>query len=388
MAHYSKIERSIINDGKFNQLSDEAKLIFFSLLVHPNLTSLGAMRLTLAGLASEIGWNLEKLKRALEELLSRGMVQIDEQAHFFWFPNFLKHNQPESPNVIKSWGKSLHCLPECMLKNTLIHHVKGFAKALPHSFQAALPEVFLEASKDLSEGLSKSPAKSSKGLNKGVLKNQIGDAKDLSEENINSKINYSEGLAEENINSEMALTTKLRESVTVAVTVTEAVTVADKNSDIVVITRDEQDTEPGILHSIVAPVRPSAELAPPVSDVLFVFNAWKTTLCHPQAILDGKRKQLIQQALRWGYSVDQLCQAIKGCSLTPHNMGSNDRGQRYDGLHVILKDADQIDRFIHNAVSPPQLRNAGHRLTESNIAACQNWLNKKRAKAQGASHGN
>lgn len=113
-------------------------------------------------------------------------------------------------------------------------------------------------------------------------------------------------------------------------------------------------------------------------DILTVFHSWKQIFGHAQAILDDKRKTWIRQALSSGYSVDQLIQAIRGCSLTPHNMGKNEQGQRYDGLHVILKDADQIDRFIQNAVHPPQP--TIHRLTESNIAAGQNWLRMKKAK--------
>jgi hypothetical protein len=56
-----------------------------------------------------------------------------------------------------------------------------------------------------------------------------------------------------------------------------------------------------------------------------VFEHWKTVLEHPQAELDNKRKKLIHEVLKSGYSVQQLCEAITGCSLTPHNMGLNDK---------------------------------------------------------------
>jgi hypothetical protein len=72
---------------------------------------------------------------------------------------------------------------------------------------------------------------------------------------------------------------------------------------------------------------------------------------HPNARLDDKRRKLIRNALKTGYAVNDLKTAILGCSYTPHNMGDNDRGQRYDGLHVIFKNADQIDRFINNAIN-------------------------------------
>lgn len=83
-----------------------------------------------------------------------------------------------------------------------------------------------------------------------------------------------------------------------------------------------------------------------------VFEFWRLTLNHPKAALDSKRKALIRKHLK-NYDADDLKKAIRGCSLTPFNMGDNDRGQVYDSLSVILKDGDQIDRFMKNADNPP-----------------------------------
>ncbi len=89
--------------------------------------------------------------------------------------------------------------------------------------------------------------------------------------------------------------------------------------------------------------------------VFKIFEHWQNKMGHPHAKLDPKRKVLIKNALSWGYSVDQICEAITGCSLTPHNRGENNQGQRYDGLSLILKNSDQIDRFIKNYHCPPKL---------------------------------
>lgn len=95
---------------------------------------------------------------------------------------------------------------------------------------------------------------------------------------------------------------------------------------------------------------------------------------HPQAQLDNKRRKVIKHALDSSYSVMQLQDAIRGCSLTPHNRGENEQGQRYDGLHIILRNADQIDRFIRNAHSPPRLRNDSDKLLAANLAVKERWL--------------
>ncbi len=84
-----------------------------------------------------------------------------------------------------------------------------------------------------------------------------------------------------------------------------------------------------------------------------IFNYWQSVMKHPRAKLDSKRQRRIAQALKLGYSVEELKQAINGCALTPYNMGRNDQNQRYDDIELILRDASHIDRFIANAISPP-----------------------------------
>jgi hypothetical protein len=84
-----------------------------------------------------------------------------------------------------------------------------------------------------------------------------------------------------------------------------------------------------------------------------VFAYWQQTMHSPRSILDDRRQRSIRAALAMGYNADQLCRAIHGCSLTPHNMGHNDRNQRYVGLDLILRDADHIDRFIEADAHPP-----------------------------------
>lgn len=86
-------------------------------------------------------------------------------------------------------------------------------------------------------------------------------------------------------------------------------------------------------------------------DYQIVFDHWKKTLNHPRAIMDDKRKKIITNALK-SFSVDDCKLAIVGCSKTPHNMGQNDAKQIYDGLHIILKDANNIERFMRNAATP------------------------------------
>lgn len=75
------------------------------------------------------------------------MARADFKARLVWLPNAIKHNRPESPNVVRSWGAEFDLLPECDLKReaytalrTAIHGLgeafgKAFGKPSPKLFQ-------------------------------------------------------------------------------------------------------------------------------------------------------------------------------------------------------------------------------------------------------------
>lgn len=96
------------------------------------------------------------------------------------------------------------------------------------------------------------------------------------------------------------------------------------------------------------------EPKPPKPDpVVEVFDHWRSVMGHPRSRLDGKRRKRIAAALKNGYSQTDLEAAIDGCRASPFHMGANDAGTRYDGIDVVFRDADQIDKFI--ALSPRTL---------------------------------
>lgn len=80
-----------------------------------------------------------------------------------------------------------------------------------------------------------------------------------------------------------------------------------------------------------------------------IFDYWKKVMNHPKSHLDKKRTLAIRKALE-KYSIDDLRQAIDGCAKTPHNMGQNDRGEIYDDIELIFRDASHIDRFMRNCL--------------------------------------
>lgn len=137
----------IWNDQRFLGFTDDGKLAFLFLLTHPHMTSLGAMRASTAGLAAELGWKPEKMSAAIEPAVEAGMVVMHVESSFLWLPNFLAYNEPESPNVVRSWASQAEMIPECpftegMMKATKIRMEgmgEGFAKAFREAFPKAYP---------------------------------------------------------------------------------------------------------------------------------------------------------------------------------------------------------------------------------------------------------
>ncbi len=77
-----------------------------------------------------------------------------------------------------------------------------------------------------------------------------------------------------------------------------------------------------------------------------IFAHWQTVHGKPRAKLDSKRKRLIDRSLGMGYSLDQLKQAIDGCSKSQFHSGLNETKTVYNDLGLILRDAAKIEMFM------------------------------------------
>jgi len=385
MAHYRKIDTRILLDQKYNQLSSDGRLLFLHLLIHPNLTSLGAMHASLAGIACELDWEMERLRQAIDFVHQQGMVHYDEKARFIWLPNFLKYNAPESPNVIKSWETAFSYLPECDLQKQLLRFIQAFVSELSPAYQDALPDCFRLAKEDeaptsqadikpLPEAILENP----QTLSEGSCQNQ----NTLPEGNLKNGLPLREGILKNDdpLPESLSIKHKALSIEHRALNIKQEKIVQEKNS--------EAKNKIEEINNIVTQNARQKRSKPPDSEIMEVFRYWQQTMGHSQAQLDEKRRKCIRSALAWGYTLAQLFDAIRGCSLTPHNRGENEQGQRYDGLHIILRSADQIDRFIRNAHSPPRRRTKADELQSDNLAAGDRWLARLQQQEEKIIHAN
>ncbi|MFZ4539844.1 hypothetical protein [Propionivibrio sp.] len=141
MAHYRKIDVGVWNDSAFMSLKPLGKLAFFMLITHPNMTSLGAMRATVPGLASELGVSTKDFV----EVFDKGMALVDEKTHCVFVPNFVKYQSAESINVVKSWAKQLQFIPEGILKDKAVASVIAFLEGKALAFRDAFRDAYLVA---------------------------------------------------------------------------------------------------------------------------------------------------------------------------------------------------------------------------------------------------
>jgi hypothetical protein len=86
-----------------------------------------------------------------------------------------------------------------------------------------------------------------------------------------------------------------------------------------------------------------------------VFRHYRTyhPRSYPNPQPDSKEWKAIRSRLKEGYDVATLKAAIDGCHRTPHNMGQNERGQKYLGLELIMRNGGQVARFSETAKDAP-----------------------------------
>ena len=119
--------------------------------------------------------------------------------------------------------------------------------------------------------------------------------------------------------------------------------------------QNEQAVVPMVAHYPSDQPSDQPSVKPP-SPAMQVFERWKQKLDHPKAVLDEKRLKAINARLRNGYSVEDLFAAIDGLTRSSHHMGRNDRGQVYDDIELVCRDAAHVESFIAKAAQSSAIR--------------------------------
>lgn len=106
---------------------------------------------------------------------------------------------------------------------------------------------------------------------------------------------------------------------------------------------DPGEGKPGAQPKSGAAKRRAATKVSP--DVAEVFAHWQSVHGHSGAVLDDKRVRRIQQRLDEGYCTADLKAALDGAKRDLFLMGQNADRKRHDGIHCLLRDAEQVERL-------------------------------------------
>jgi len=154
---YSRVERFIWRDPEFRSLSSLEQRLWLYLLTSPLSTSIpGLIPASLSMVADEMGERLsEGFRKAFDRVVSLGWARIDEGARLILLPGAVKHNPPESPNVITGWSTHFDEIPDSPLKFQWLQGLCDVVKADPGKDDCRLEPLskgFGKAIKRLSEG--------------------------------------------------------------------------------------------------------------------------------------------------------------------------------------------------------------------------------------------
>lgn len=151
MARYRKVEVKTWVDNKFRQLSPmppSGRGLWLFLMTGPFTGPIpGLFRAGRAAMSEELEWDIEAFDEAFREVSSQGMAKADFKERLVWLPNALKHNKPESPNVVRSWRDEIELLPECDLKNEAIANIRNHLMALGAAYLQAFDEILTDENK-------------------------------------------------------------------------------------------------------------------------------------------------------------------------------------------------------------------------------------------------
>lgn len=101
----------------------------------PGLAAVGRL-----AMAEDLGWEIGEFDAAFAEIEQQGLAQADWKSRVVWLPNALKHNLPQSPNVVRSWRGIWHRIPDCELKLTAYEAMRSSLKAYSEPFAKAFVE--------------------------------------------------------------------------------------------------------------------------------------------------------------------------------------------------------------------------------------------------------
>ena len=153
---YTKIEEQFWKDNKIIKLSFRARYLMMYLLTSPHRNILCYYFLPKPYACFDLGFSEEEFDLAMGELIEAERVFYDEKANVVFVKNYLKYNQLENQNQVKSAVGKIIDIPENDLVDDFIKNLKSFNKAIYETLINGILKRFNKGlPKPLQEGLAK-----------------------------------------------------------------------------------------------------------------------------------------------------------------------------------------------------------------------------------------
>lgn len=112
MRDYGKVKTTFWTDERTRGLSDRGKLLALYLLSGPHANAIGCFRLPSGYISEDLKWPSETVSQTLSELSQKGFAYRCERTEWVFVCHFLRHNEPENPNVAKAMAKLIDDIPK------------------------------------------------------------------------------------------------------------------------------------------------------------------------------------------------------------------------------------------------------------------------------------
>ncbi|MFG7180709.1 hypothetical protein ACGYQ5_14370 [Burkholderia pseudomallei] len=300
-SRYRKVYTKVWGDDKFKALSAPppcGRWLWIYLLTGPHTGIIpGLYSLTEAEISEKLHWPISATRRALDEICALDMAKFDREHGVLFIPKGIDYDPPANPNVVRGWKVCWVEVPECDLKREAYAVLKAHVAERGENFERVFEDAieWPEPPNRLLNGFRNHSENHSPNRSANHSANQEQEQEQEQKEQNHTSISGE----------------------TVSQTVTETV----------------------------------------AETVRQVFAHWQTVMDSPRSMLDAKRTRLIVAALKLGYTATDLKLAIDGCRASPFHMGVNEKSTKFNGLDLILRNAEKIDQFIAFAASPPKIAN-------------------------------
>lgn len=131
---YGKVHQTFWTDPKSRAFSDDAKLLAVYLVSGPHRAAIGAMRLPIGYIVSDLRWKESRIEQGLLEMERAGFIVWDRQSEWLCIINQVKYDPPTNPNQVRSLAKAANEIGSESIRQACTRAVIGHLKALSNDF--------------------------------------------------------------------------------------------------------------------------------------------------------------------------------------------------------------------------------------------------------------